>query len=448
MIIQCPKCETKFRVPDAKVASAGVKVRCSKCAHLFVVRKNHEETPSAPKPAIPAAATLMDDPTGSLGSTPPDPVGVPSLDPPAAAPLDAFSDSEPPSGVGRQDPFDWSGAELAAGGPAAPEPAQTDVDPFLGPGAPRFSSSAGSTPPPGPPPLPPRNGPATPFSEDLAPSEAPEDDGSLRFPPPPALTNDLAPEAEEDWSEIEAPPTEAIGDDPFQAVEDASLPPSPPLEAASSAPPVDESASPSQEIPIMRGRADAPPIRRSVDIPVVAKGPGPRAPAPVSSLRWPPWLGIALGLAAAFYAVPDLLGDESRPAPSGSAELETLRLRVSPYARTLPPELWVVSGTAETKSRPYPNGVQVEVRLPGRHGPVLAQAILGQDVPESVLAAGPEAVAQFMRLTPAPSLGPASRKRFVTIVDVEPQPGDIDVRYEALPPPEPPIAVDGSEPPG
>ena len=37
MIVQCDKCTTKFRIADEKVTPNGVKVRCSRCAHVFVV---------------------------------------------------------------------------------------------------------------------------------------------------------------------------------------------------------------------------------------------------------------------------------------------------------------------------------------------------------------------------------------------------------------------------
>lgn len=43
MIIQCAQCSSKFRLDDAKVTEAGIKVRCSKCKHIFVVKK---ETPA------------------------------------------------------------------------------------------------------------------------------------------------------------------------------------------------------------------------------------------------------------------------------------------------------------------------------------------------------------------------------------------------------------------
>lgn len=39
MIVQCDECNAKFRLDDAKVKDEGVKVRCSKCKHVFLVRK-------------------------------------------------------------------------------------------------------------------------------------------------------------------------------------------------------------------------------------------------------------------------------------------------------------------------------------------------------------------------------------------------------------------------
>lgn len=46
MIVQCDQCNTRFKLDDAKVKESGVKVRCSKCKHVFIVRKemSHEET--------------------------------------------------------------------------------------------------------------------------------------------------------------------------------------------------------------------------------------------------------------------------------------------------------------------------------------------------------------------------------------------------------------------
>lgn len=39
MIVQCEHCKTKFRLADDRVSQTGVKVRCSKCAHVFTVSR-------------------------------------------------------------------------------------------------------------------------------------------------------------------------------------------------------------------------------------------------------------------------------------------------------------------------------------------------------------------------------------------------------------------------
>ena len=43
MIIQCDKCQTKFRLDDAKVKDDGVKVRCAKCRNVFRVTRDVPE---------------------------------------------------------------------------------------------------------------------------------------------------------------------------------------------------------------------------------------------------------------------------------------------------------------------------------------------------------------------------------------------------------------------
>ncbi len=55
MVIQCEKCQTKFRLDDSKVTGAGVKVRCTKCQNVFIVRppgyqEQPQETPPPPPP--------------------------------------------------------------------------------------------------------------------------------------------------------------------------------------------------------------------------------------------------------------------------------------------------------------------------------------------------------------------------------------------------------------
>jgi len=44
MKVSCPNCETKYNLPDERIAAGGTKVKCSKCKHVFTV---------APPPATP-----------------------------------------------------------------------------------------------------------------------------------------------------------------------------------------------------------------------------------------------------------------------------------------------------------------------------------------------------------------------------------------------------------
>ena len=46
MIIQCEKCQTRFRLDDSRVTDKGVKVRCTKCKHVFRVQKEMPEEES------------------------------------------------------------------------------------------------------------------------------------------------------------------------------------------------------------------------------------------------------------------------------------------------------------------------------------------------------------------------------------------------------------------
>lgn len=39
MIIQCDRCSARFRLDDSKVAESGVKIRCKRCQHIFLVSR-------------------------------------------------------------------------------------------------------------------------------------------------------------------------------------------------------------------------------------------------------------------------------------------------------------------------------------------------------------------------------------------------------------------------
>ena len=39
MVVQCPTCQSKFRIADEKVTYRGVRVRCTACKNVFQVKK-------------------------------------------------------------------------------------------------------------------------------------------------------------------------------------------------------------------------------------------------------------------------------------------------------------------------------------------------------------------------------------------------------------------------
>lgn len=43
MIIQCEKCKTRFKLDDSRISDCGVRVRCSRCSHTFVVMREAPE---------------------------------------------------------------------------------------------------------------------------------------------------------------------------------------------------------------------------------------------------------------------------------------------------------------------------------------------------------------------------------------------------------------------
>jgi predicted Zn finger-like uncharacterized protein len=180
MILQCDQCNTKFRLDDSKLKPGGVKVRCSKCRHVFVAGAEfkqeesefdailsglgapapeikHEAAPS-PEAASDAAGFGFDDVFGEAPAAPSAPVSpapvapsapvfpeasatalppeLPAAEEPAAkAPAGAFDQGEPAGhgageGAAQPDLEDFAAFDFAAGSfePAeasapAPEPA-------------------------------------------------------------------------------------------------------------------------------------------------------------------------------------------------------------------------------------------------------------------------------------------------------------------------------------
>lgn len=48
MIIQCPKCLTKFKLDDSKISDEGTRVRCTKCKEVFVAKREIASPPPPP----------------------------------------------------------------------------------------------------------------------------------------------------------------------------------------------------------------------------------------------------------------------------------------------------------------------------------------------------------------------------------------------------------------
>ena len=138
MIVECSQCLTKFKIADEKITERGVKVRCSKCKHLFVVSKNGE---------------IKEEPSPESGSA--------SMDPFAGGPTEKVSLTDAAGGA---DPFlaptkDVSGAPLPSPAGSAPAaspfsglPSLDDV--FAKPAGPSSASSDGNFPVPPPAPMP------------------------------------------------------------------------------------------------------------------------------------------------------------------------------------------------------------------------------------------------------------------------------------------------------
>ncbi|MBI5018016.1 MAG: zinc-ribbon domain-containing protein [Deltaproteobacteria bacterium] len=54
MRIACSRCETRYDLPDEKLDRGPVKIRCSRCSHVFVVKRRAEPAAPEPPPQPPA----------------------------------------------------------------------------------------------------------------------------------------------------------------------------------------------------------------------------------------------------------------------------------------------------------------------------------------------------------------------------------------------------------
>lgn len=240
MVIQCPACQTRFKIADERVGPNGVQVRCSKCTTTFPVRRDDaQSTPSRGYPAATTESTTAPAPPtapapGSLDRTAlttPAPAPDPgSLDRTAvtAVPPEFFS---PPVGApgNAPSPFAPPPGQAAAPSPFAPPPPSM-------PGQTGMETSFAPPPAPGGPFAPP---PASPDASLVRPPSRPEL-GTERMTPP-GGSRPAAPPAGFAGLAVgggaAAPPAPPPGDpfgadpgpggipDPFAALADGGAPP-------------------------------------------------------------------------------------------------------------------------------------------------------------------------------------------------------------------------------
>ncbi|MDD2580515.1 MAG: DUF3426 domain-containing protein [Desulfuromonadaceae bacterium] len=109
MIIQCAKCQARFRLDDSRVTDKGVKVRCTRCKHVFRVHKEGADA----EPFEPGAALAGFTASTSTGDMPP---AAPLEERHTAAVFDFQGFEETPPGALPDDssPFETAGFDDAA----------------------------------------------------------------------------------------------------------------------------------------------------------------------------------------------------------------------------------------------------------------------------------------------------------------------------------------------
>src|SRR5512147_2632712 len=60
MIITCPQCQTKFHLDEGRIPEGGGKARCSRCQHVFEVKKETQDGSSPPSSDVKAPPVAKD----------------------------------------------------------------------------------------------------------------------------------------------------------------------------------------------------------------------------------------------------------------------------------------------------------------------------------------------------------------------------------------------------
>jgi predicted Zn finger-like uncharacterized protein len=190
MIVTCPQCQTRFRIPDERVTAKGVKVRCTRCRHTFRVSRPAEPVEPAADPFAqfsPSDALSEEDKTPTRGISVAAALGV-EVEPAGAPPADDFDVDVETSDAKRQEPPPWAfppppppTADLpfiAAPAPPLDPPFETPEDPTPRVALARIAMVRQLTvvPPRPPPPLPPPPAPVEEPGAEVDSFEGPPDE--------------------------------------------------------------------------------------------------------------------------------------------------------------------------------------------------------------------------------------------------------------------------------
>lgn len=378
MIVTCPACQTRFRVPDEKSSPKGARFRCGRCGAISMI----SPPPAPPHELSKAPPPIAENPLAKQ-ETPRGRLEVPPGDPFAPRELSAVGrQSPPPVPPPRQEPSPAPPPEVDPFGPFADErPASFD------PGEP----SPATEPVPSPLPEAGRRG----LTDLLGPamrSTRPRVDGATisleegdrRVPvtavPDPALG---AREGGDDAPSIPSPAPHPADAAPGTPLEDSGLElaytPGDPSVGRLGDAPVHLEERPPERPP----RAPPPPVQ--IEPIAVISGPGPvlKGPSPPVPVTTPPitparWLAVVgnglslailIGVAAAMWATwrgdlpfrPAMLPN---PAPDG---IEVTGVTGGDYDTSSGTRVLVVRGAVRPRTGvPGPVRVQAEVLLHGK----------------------------------------------------------------------------------
>ena len=375
MVVQCPTCQSKFRIADEKVTDKGVRVRCTGCKNVFQVRKQGAAG-EAPGPGSTVEMSPLD--AAALAKPKTGPIaGRTAAKPPPFPP-------PPPKGAGNGAPKlnadDLFGmAELTGDAPlgdvARPKTGPIANRPKTGPITGKISK-----PPPQPVPsfddidLEVADEPARPAVRSIPPPDPQPDRGNLPPPSPPPFDAAPAPQ-----------PNGSAKVDPFDDLSIAASP-EPSLETVTPAKrmPTGPISKPSTG-PIGQGsKPSTGPIGRSSRPPEPPPGSASRD---LVSSALTGLLGAALAIFVVFAAA--LNEDGSSPwfgAGPGSADVVATRVVSGLYDTAAGKPVFYVRGRVENRGGKTHGPVRVVAELVGESGALSrAEALAGAEpTPEDV----------------------------------------------------------------